>query len=972
MTDESLFIAALEMPSPAERQAFLDTACAGDPAQRQRLDQLLAGHDQATGILDHAATPLFPADAANRDSPPAERAGAVLAGRYKLIEEIGAGGMGAVWAAEQLQPVRRKVAVKFVKAGMDSKAVLARFEAERQALAVMDHPHIAKVLDGGTTDAGRPFFVMEYVQGVSITGYCDEARLSVADRLALFVPVCQAVQHAHQKGIIHRDLKPSNILVCLSDGTPVPKVIDFGLAKAMHQPLTEHTLHTAHGQMLGTPLYMAPEQAEFNNLDVDTRADVYALGVILYELLTGTTPLERDRLRRAAWDELLRLIREEEPPRPSARLSGSGSLPDVAAQRRLEPVRLTRLVRGELDWIVMKCLEKDRGRRYDTANGLARDVQRYLADEPVEAGPPSAAYRLRKLVRKYRTPLLTAAVVLGFLVAGVVTLAVALVTVNRERLAKEAALDAEGKRRKEARAALDAMSSQVTEDWLATQPELLPQHRHFLEQTLRFYEQFAADTGQDEESRAGVAQAYFRVGSIREKLAEWKDAEQAWERSRDVSAALAADFPARPAHREIHARVLMRLGGVYTATGRPQEAEATLVRSRDGYRRLVADFPADPAYRHNLGKTLDYLGVLLNGLDRLPEAAAAYGEGLEIHRRLVADFPADPDYRYHLAQTTMNLGYLHDDAKRLREAEEAYRQAVGHFDRLATEYPRTPHYLEALATTRTNLGITLAAAGKPDEAEEVYRQALKTRRQLVAQFPAVAEFRQGLATNVNNLGSLLDDTGRAAEAGGYYDEAVAIHQKLAADFPEVADHQNDAAGSLGNLAHLKLLNKDFAAARRLYESALPYHRAALTANPDHPAYRTVYRNNRWQLAETLLGLRDHAAAAESVAEFLRHATDPPHDHHTAAALLAGCVKLAAQDERHTDVERQALTTAYGDRATAALRRAVELRAEEVVKMKTDPLLDPLRSRDDFKTLLAEWEKQNPPKPEVLPAPRVER
>src|SRR5205085_10945460 len=284
--------------------------------------------------------------------PQAEQVGTLLAGRYKLLEQIGEGGMGTVWVAEQTQPVRRKVALKLIKAGMDSKTVLARFEAERQALALMDHPNIAKVLDGGTTESGRPFFVMEHVKGIPFTKYCDEARLSVQERLTLFMAVCHAVQHAHQKGIIHRDLKPSNILVCLYDGVPIPKVIDCGLAKAMYQPLTEHTLHTAQGLMMGTPLYMSPEQAELNNLDVDTRTDIYSLGVILYELLTGTTPLERKRLKEAAWQEMLRLIKDEEPPKPSTRLSGSGTLPTVAAQRKLEPAKLTKLVRGDLDWIV--------------------------------------------------------------------------------------------------------------------------------------------------------------------------------------------------------------------------------------------------------------------------------------------------------------------------------------------------------------------------------------------------------------------------------------------------------------------------------------------------------------------------------------------------------------------------------------------------------------------------------------------
>jgi serine/threonine protein kinase len=394
---------------------------AGTPARAE--DYLERYPELARHFPTQQQDPPIQAATMTHDSP-GERVGMVVAGRYKLLEQIGEGGMGTVWVAEQTQPVRRKVALKLIKSGMDSKTVLARFEAERQALALMDHPNIAKVLDGGTTESGRPYFVMEYVKGIPLTKYCDDARLSIAERLALFMPVCHAVQHAHQKGIIHRDLKPSNILVCLYDGVPLPKVIDFGLAKAMHQPLTEHTLHTAHGTMMGTPLYMSPEQAELNNLDVDTRTDIYSLGVILYELLTGTTPLERKRFKEAAWQEMLHLIKEEDPPKPSARLSGSGTLPTVAAQRKLEPAKLTKLVRGDLDWIAMKALEKERGRRYETANRLAGDIQHYLADEPVEATPPSASYRLRKFVRKHKKALVT---MVAALVTPIVMLVVGLV-----------------------------------------------------------------------------------------------------------------------------------------------------------------------------------------------------------------------------------------------------------------------------------------------------------------------------------------------------------------------------------------------------------------------------------------------------------------------------------------------------------------------------------------------------------------
>ena len=328
--------------------------------------------------------------------------------------------MGVVFMAEQKDPVERRVALKVIKPGMDTRQVIARFEAERQALALMDHPGIAKVLDAGTTDSGRPFFVMELVRGMPITEYCDQHQLTPRQRLELFVSVCHAVQHAHQKGVIHRDLKPSNVLVAEYDEEPVAKIIDFGVVKAIGQRLTEKTMFTQVGQLVGTVDYMSPEQAKLNQLDVDTRTDIYSLGVLLYELLTGETPFERKRLHAAALDEMLRIIREEEPPRPSTRLSSSGTLPSIAAQRHTEPKKLTTLVRGELDWIVMKALDKDRSRRYQTANALAMDVQRYLADEPVLACPPSATYRFRKFARRNKTALLAAVLVSVALVVGTV------------------------------------------------------------------------------------------------------------------------------------------------------------------------------------------------------------------------------------------------------------------------------------------------------------------------------------------------------------------------------------------------------------------------------------------------------------------------------------------------------------------------------------------------------------------------
>ncbi len=431
---KSVFLQALEQSRGVERTNYLDDACAGDDRLRAMVDVLIDYLD-TSGVLgtaidvDADATSMgdsprlagdvstaVPPEPATAPRPSTEGPGTRIR-PYRLLEKIGEGGMGTVYMAEQSDPIRRKVALKVIKPGMETDMIVARFEAERQALAMMDHPSIARVFDAGATESGRPYFVMELVDGVPINQYCDRARLSIRERLSLFLPVCHAIQHAHQKGVIHRDIKPSNVLVALIDGQPVPKVIDFGVAKAVEQRLTDRTLETQFGTLVGTLEYMSPEQAGLSGTNVDTRSDIYALGVLLYELLTGTTPLGGARLREAALSEILRRIREEEPPRPSIRLSGSGeTLARIADGRDTDPSRLIRMVRGDLDWIALKALEKERSRRYATAVDLARDIQRYLDGDPVEACPPSAAYRFGKLARKHRVALITAATFAAMLV----------------------------------------------------------------------------------------------------------------------------------------------------------------------------------------------------------------------------------------------------------------------------------------------------------------------------------------------------------------------------------------------------------------------------------------------------------------------------------------------------------------------------------------------------------------------------
>jgi serine/threonine protein kinase/tetratricopeptide (TPR) repeat protein len=531
---KDLFLAALDV-APAERPAWLDRECPGDSRLRETLQRMLAAHDTHQSLLDGPGDSPAPPPAADpwatSDLPTAGPDPGTVIGPYKLLEEIGEGGFGVVYLAEQTNPVRRKVALKVLKPGMDSKQVVARFEAERQALAIMDHSNIARVFDGGTTSEGQPYFVMEFVRGVPITDFCDQNHLTPRDRLGLFVQVCGAVQHAHQKGVIHRDIKPSNVLVTRYDTTPVVKVIDFGVAKALGQGLTDKTLFTGVAQMVGTPLYMSPEQAGMSDLDVDTRSDVYSLGVLLYELLTGTTPFPRERFRKAAYDEIRRIIREEEPPKPSTRLTESKDLlPSVAAQRHTEPARLTKLVRGELDWIVMRALEKDRNRRYETANGLAADVQRYLADEPVLACPPSVGYRLRKFVRKNRRAVIAAAMILLSVVAGAIGAVYGVIESEKQRTAAlqrqiederreaDAAADRAARRSRTAASvatALDDARARTGEAWgLADEPYKMRTATDLALAAVRRAEGFANAGEAPEESLADLAAARVAMADL--------------------------------------------------------------------------------------------------------------------------------------------------------------------------------------------------------------------------------------------------------------------------------------------------------------------------------------------------------------------------------------------------------------------------------------------------------------------------
>jgi serine/threonine protein kinase len=894
MNEEALFAEALGKQGAA-RAAFLDEHCKDDVDLRKRLEALLRAHDHPDPFLEPAAP------VATVDEPLRETAGAVI-GPYKLIEQIGEGGMGTVWMAQQTEPVKRVVALKVIKAGMDSKQVIARFDAERQALALMDHPNIAKVLDGGATGIGRPYFVMDLVKGVPITRYCDEHRLTPRQRLELFVPVCQAVQHAHQKGIIHRDLKPSNVLVALYDGRPVPKVIDFGVAKAAGQSLTDKTLVTGFGNIVGTLEYMSPEQAEINQLDIDTRSDIYSLGVLVYELLTGSPPFTKKDLEKAGMLEMLRVIREQEPAKPSTKLSTAEGLPTLAANRGTEPAKLTKLVRGELDWIVMKALEKDRNRRYETANGFAMDLQRYLADQAVLACPPSMGYRLGKFARRNKATLAMAGVVSLAVLLGIVGLVIANYRITHERdLAQREHELAEANLQK-ARMAVEDYLTTVSENTLlkSSVPGLQPLRKELLQTALRYYQGFARDHQDDPTLRFELAAATFRVGVITAEIDSHEKGLQYLVQARDLLQKMADANPSRADYQKELGRCQIRIGYV-TAFSSAKEAIPSLKQGIEALEVIALDHAADDLLQSDLAFGYHYLGLALLDVGTYGEARQHTRRAIELRQELAGRNPTQPRYRSDLALSMSNLANIQFHENQLHEALETERQA------------------------------------------EAIQQAL------VREHPWDTSMRRTLALSISGQGSILRSLGRKTEGLARDREASEIMHKVSTENPSDIDLQRQAARRLAEYAQSLVDENDLAPAEQALARAQEHAEVAVKENPKDfiglSALSSIHRargnilGKKGKPAEALRELRDAVTIDE------RLAPERAAGRYDLACSLSLCCAMAGRMGSRAEADR------YAQRALVELRRAWEQGWKDIQGMEQDADLDALRSRSDFQQLM---------------------
>ena len=853
----------------------------------------------------------------------------LIADKYQLVEIIGEGGMGTVWRAEQIYPIRRPVAIKLIKTGVDSRQVLARFEAERQVLALMDHPNIARILDGGTLEPnGMPYFAMEFVDGIPIARFCDQQQLSIPDRLKLFIPICDALQHAHQKGIIHRDLKPTNILVTTIDGNFVPKVIDFGVAKAMGQSLTDRTLDTLVGAVVGTPLYMSPEQANVDVQDIDTRSDVYSLGVVLYELLTGGPPFDRRQLGRAAVMEILRIIREVDPPTPSSRLSTDEGLPTISANRQIESTRLSKLVRGELDWIVMKALEKERDRRYDSARSFGDDIRRYLMGETVLAAPPSRTYRYLKFLRRHRGAVIAATLLVASLVAGIVGTSIGMFQARSERILADIARKNETKQRiqaeqatQQAFKALQSFTDEFVERQFASKSILSANDRAILQKALQQWEVFADAQGDTPQSRRIRAEGLYRVANLRTKLGEGQqsialldesfknlfvvlaqnrqDADlvieisevatsyaQALRSNQQPQHALAVLEQAQAAIALLPpttiqsqailyaaAGITSARGVVLRAMGDPTAATAAYDRAIAELKKLVATDPDYWSAHKLLGVAYNNHANLMTSQGKLDQAESLLNEGLNSRQLLVKEVPDDPEYRIDLAFSYYAIGDLFQKRGNAASSRRAYEQGLVVIDSLHREFPLVPEYRDVQALLLYNLSVACAIDSDADAELQYAQRAADVRQKLVDDFPEVADFQEKLAAVFKLLGGIMTDRRELNAAQQHLAAANLIYERLIDKFPNETSYQADGAEALARQAQLAAQLGQSEETITLFQKSLASLEQLNQSDPPDPKLAQKRLRTQWNFANALQMLKRQSEACEAFSKAVDIAVD---------------------------------------------------------------------------------------------------
>ena len=907
MNEREIFTAASLIEDSELRANLLATVCKGDETLRRRIETLLLAAQNAENLIEPSQRALqHLSDEEQKEGgsgpkhtiidlpKPGVLPPGTQIGPYQIQQLLGEGGMGVVYAAKQSEPVKRQVAVKILRPGDNSRNVLARFEQERHALSMMEHSGIARILDAGSTADGLPYFVMELVKGIPINQYCDQENLSPQERLKLFIPVCAAVQHAHQKGIIHRDLKPSNILVALYDGNPVPKVIDFGVAKAIGSKLTDTSIYTEIGSVVGTLEYMAPEQAELNNLDIDTRADIYSLGVVLYELLTGSPPFSRQQLKSAAFDEMLRIIREVEPPKPSTKVSSSEAAASVAAHRKLEPKQLAKALSGDLDWVVMKSLAKERTHRYQTVGEFAADIDRFLNVKPVAAGPPSYAYRAKRFLKRNKVLSVATVMTLLAIVSGAIATSLGMFQARAalagERLAlkeKTEALQAEEKAHAEAELAnqktlraLDSLTGSFTSRWLSRQDELADDDRKFLTDILVFYEEASrTDAGTKNSKHVRVA-GQHKIANLHSVLGNSQEALENYQLAAQVYQELSKEMPTmteyidgearclRPmarilskqgstlASEDLHRRAIDLLTGLVNSGSAPPATIVELIESLTDFGSLLHRHgknaeaekifqQAESAFQTNKDKLTElvqrqslYASMLqmrcyfFRELGRFDEAFRDADKAIELHTALIGAGVDRAQTRREICSLHTMLGTLHQGRGEFESAQSRFRSALVAAQSLVARYPLVPAHRSAAAESHRMLGTNYYYQRNYAQAIEEYKSAKSISQRILEDFPDELLYQYDYAELFNGMGLAFKDSGQLEEAERELQESVQLKKKVVEKSGESLRYRQSLAMSLHNLANVYGRLKKYEAANQCHQEAIVIREDLFSKNPE--------------------------------------------------------------------------------------------------------------------------------------------